>query len=247
MELVRINKYLADKGYSTRRGADALISAGKVKINGRRAILGDKVSATDKIEVDSSSLKAERSQLAYYAYNKPVGVVTHSPQAGEVDILQAIKLAGGLPRTGPAGSSIGVFPLGRLDKESHGLILLTNDGRITGRLLDPEGNHEKEYAVRVNKPLKENTFTRLSKGIKIEGYITKPAIAEGEPGSYTLHLTITEGKKHQIRRMLTALGYEVLDLKRVRIMHIKLGDLKDGEYRALTASEQKRLLGQLGL
>ena len=234
MELVRINKYLADKGYSTRRGADALISAGKVKINGRRAVLGDKVSATDKIEVDSSSLKAQRSQLAYYAYNKPVGVVTHSPQAGETDIATLVKLPG-------------VFPLGRLDKDSHGLILLTNDGRVTGRLLNPEEEHEKEYAVKVNKPLKENTFTRLSKGVKIEDYITKPAVAEGEPGSYTVHLTITEGKKHQIRRMMTALGYEVLDLKRVRIMNIKLGDLKDGEYRALTVKERKELLASLDL
>jgi 23S rRNA pseudouridine2604 synthase len=140
----------------------------------------------------------------------------------------------------------GVFPLGRLDKESHGLILLTNDGRVTERLLSPEAEHEKEYVVKVDKPLKQNTLTRLGKGVKIEGYITKPAIVE-ELGARALRLTITEGKRHQIRRMLTALGYVVTDLKRIRIMNIRLGELHDGEVRPLTATEKKTLLADLGL
>ncbi len=233
METTRINKYLAEKGFSTRRGADALISAGKVKINGRVAKLGDKVGEADKVEVDQKAIAAKQNSYMYYAYNKPVGIVTHSPQNGEQDIAQAVKLQG-------------VFPLGRLDKDSHGLILLTNDGRVTERLLNPEGEHEKEYIVKVDKPLKQNTLTRLAKGVKIEDYITKPAIVE-EMGAHALRLTITEGKKHQIRRMLTALGYVVVDLKRIRVMNIKLGETKEGMYRQLTASEKSALLKALGL
>ena len=232
-ELLRINKYLALHNYATRRGADALITAGKVMINGRRAVLGDKVGPTDSVTVDTAAIVSQQSQFVYYAYNKPLGMVTHSPQHGEKDIAGAIRLSG-------------VFPLGRLDKDSHGLILLTNDGRVTERLLSPSAEHEKEYVVKVNKPLLQNTLTRLGKGVKIEGYITKKAVVE-ELGAYALRLTITEGKKHQIRRMLTALGYEVVDLKRVRIMNIKLGDLPSGQYRALTAPERKKFLGELGL
>ena len=233
MDKVRINRYLAEKGFSTRRGADVLIEAGKVKINGRKAVLGDKVGETDKVEVDQKAMAAKQSAYVYYAYNKPVGIVTHSPQRGEQDIAQVIKVEG-------------VFPLGRLDKDSHGLILLTNDGRVTERLLSPEAEHEKEYIVKVDKPLKQNTLTRLAKGVKIEGYITKPAIVE-ELGARALKLTITEGKRHQIRRMLTALGYVVTDLKRARIMNITLGDLKSGELRQLKGAELKDFLKEIGL
>jgi len=231
---MRINKYLAEKGYSTRRGADALIQAGQVNINGRLAVLGDQVTEADKVEVATSALSSLSSKFVYYAYNKPVGVVTHSPQKGETDIVQATKLAG-------------VFPLGRLDKESHGLILLTNDGRVTERLLSPSSEHEKEYVVKVDKPLRQNTLTRLTKGIKLEdGYITKPAEVEGL-GAHALKIIITEGKRHQIRRMLAALGYVVTDLKRARIMNIELGELKVSEWRELSVGEKKELLGELGL
>jgi 23S rRNA pseudouridine2604 synthase len=236
---IRINKYLAEEGYSTRRGADALIQAGKVLINGRKAVLGDKVNEGDTVKVDAKAVAAKKKSYVYYAYNKPVGIVTHSPQKGEQAIADVVKLPG-------------VFPLGRLDKESHGLLLLTNDGRMTDRLLNPEAEHEKEYIVKVDKPLKQNTITRLGKGIKIDGdfkggsYITKPAIAE-EISSYSLRLIITEGKRHQIRRMLTALGYQVVDLKRVRVMNIELGDLKEGQHRELTATEKSKLLKDLGL
>jgi 23S rRNA pseudouridine2604 synthase len=233
MEPTRINKYLAEKGFSTRRGADALIAAGKVKINGRPAKLGDKVNESDKVEVDQNAITQKEQGYVYYAYNKSIGIVTHSPQKGEKDIAQVVKLKG-------------VFPLGRLDKESHGLILLTNDGRVTERLLSPEAEHEKEYVVKVDKPLKQNTLTRLGKGVKIEGYITKQAVVE-ELGTRALRLTITEGKRHQIRRMLTALGYVVTDLKRIRIMNIRLGELHDGEVRPLTATEKKTFLTDLGL
>ncbi len=267
--MVRINKYLASKGFATRRGADELIKAGKVKINGRRAVLGDQVSMADAVIVDQKALAVAHAGLVYYAYNKPIGVVTHSPQAGEIDIIAALRtgvdsryagtVAGRRAETEVAPQqrrqtaprlrgSIpdNVFPVGRLDKESHGLILLTNDGRITDRLLHPSAEHEKEYSVQVNKPLKQNTLTRLSKGVKIEDYLTKPATAV-EMSPYSLRLTITEGKTHQVRRMLTALGYTVTDLKRMRIMHIKLGDLKAGEYRPLTPAEKKKLLGDLKL
>jgi 23S rRNA pseudouridine2604 synthase len=230
---LRINKYLAEHKYATRRGADALITAGKVTINGVRAKLGDKVKPGDVVSVDAAATAALSAKYVYYAYNKSVGIVTHSPQAGEKDIAQAVPVKG-------------VFPLGRLDKESHGLILLTNDGRVTERLLSPTAEHEKEYIVKVNKPLKQNTLTRLAKGVKIEGYITKQAEVQ-ELGAYAVSLTITEGKRHQIRRMMTALGYEVVDLKRVRIMNITLGDLKDGGLRQLKGAELKNFLTALGL
>lgn len=236
---IRINKYLAEQGYATRRGADVLITAGKVLINGRKAVLGDKVSSTDKVVVDVKAIAAKQKGYVYYAYNKPVGIVTHSPQKGEKAITDTVKLPG-------------VFPLGRLDKESHGLLILTNDGRVTDRLLNPEAEHEKEYIVKVDKHLKQNALTRLTKGVKIDGdfkggsYITKPAVAE-EVSPYMLRLTITEGKRHQIRRMLTALGYQVTDLKRVRVMQIELGELKEGAHRELTAAERKSFLKELGL
>jgi 23S rRNA pseudouridine2604 synthase len=230
---MRINKYLALRKYATRRGADVLIKAGKVTINGRVAVLGDKVQESDSVKVDEGAVAAAHQNYVYYAYNKPLGVVTHSPQKGEVDIAGSIKLPG-------------VFPVGRLDKDSHGLIILTNDGRVTERLLSPLSEHEKEYAVKVDKPLKQSALTRLSKGVKIEGYITKPAVAE-ESGLYSLQLTITEGKRHQIRRMLTALGYQVQDLKRVRVMSVKLGDLKPGGLRKLQGKELRDFLRELDL
>lgn len=230
---MRINKYLADKGLTTRRGADKLIEAGQVTINGRKAKLGDQVNETDKVVISAGAAKKLAQSYRYYAYNKPLGIVTHSPHGNEKEIADVINLRG-------------VAPLGRLDKDSHGLILLSNDGRITERLLSPQAEHEKEYLVKVDKPLMQNTLTRLSKGVKIEGYITKPAQAE-ELSPYTLRLTITEGKRHQIRRMLAALGYVVRDLQRTRIMHINLGPLKAGEYRELTSTECSQLMNTLGL
>jgi 23S rRNA pseudouridine2604 synthase len=231
---MRINKYIAQEGYTTRRGADALIAAGKVYINGRPAVLGDKVSFGEKVEVNTKAVKEHQKGFVYYAYNKPVGIVTHGAQDNEEEIKDVIGIDG-------------VSPIGRLDKDSHGLILLTNDGRVTERLLSPKLDHEKEYVVKVSKPLKQNTLTRLSKGIKLEdGYITKPAEVFWD-GDTVFRIVLTEGKKHQIRRMVTALGYEVTNLKRVRIMNIELGNLAEGQTRPIEGKELKGFLKSLEL
>jgi len=232
---MRINKYLAHKKYGTRRSVDALIEAGKVKINGVKAKLGDKVNATDTVVIDDAAVKQLSKNFIYFAFNKPKGIVTHSPQQGE----KSIEHVSGL------GSQ--VFPIGRLDKESHGLILLTNDGRVTDALLNPEKDHEKEYRVRVDKPLSEHFFTQMAKGVKIEDYITKKARVDGEPGGYTFTIVLSEGKRHQIRRMTTALGYKVEDLQRIRVATVELGDLPIGHKRQITGAELTKFLKKIGL
>ncbi len=222
---------------ASRREADRLIMAGSVMLNGAKAKLGDQVKRGDKVELAQTAFKATQASRVYLAFNKPIGIVTHSPAEGEQAIEQILKY-----------TKTAVYPLGRLDKESHGLILLTNDGRVTERLLSPEHDHEKEYVVKVNKPLTEGALSRLSRGIKLEdGEITKPAEILSEPFVKTLRLVITEGKRHQIRRMLAALGYDVLDLKRVRVMNIELGDLAAGAHREIKGAELKEFLKALGL
>ena len=230
---MRINKYLAIKNYASRREADRLIQVGLVKINGRIAKLGDKVSETDKVEV--AKRVAERiKELIYAAYNKPLGVVTHSPEKDQDEILDVVNV--GVP----------VFPIGRLDRSSHGLILLTNDGRITDKLLSPKYDHEKEYLVRVNKPIEKHFLKHLGAGIDIEGYKTKSAKVK-QTTEKSFNIVLTEGKKHQIRRMCAAFGYVTNDLKRVRIMNIKLGNLKEGQWRKIEGIELRDFLKNLGL
>ena len=225
---VRINKYLASKNYCTRREADELITAGKVKINGKKAALGDKVLESDKVEVLFRAKK-----YRYFAYYKPRGIISHSPQQGEKEIANVSGIKD-------------VFPVGRLDKDSSGLIILTDDGRITDKMLNPEFDHEKEYMVTTKEPLQENFARRMERGVFIEGYTTKPCkvhmIAERK-----FSVIITEGKKHQIRRMCAALGYVVDTLERRRIMNITLGKLGLGQSRAITGVELSTLLRSLGL
>ena len=224
-----INKYLASQGYTTRRGADDLVKQGKVFINGRRAKATDKVTEGDKVEVKGYKAPAR----SYYAYCKPRGIITHSAQKGEQEIKEFFPISG-------------VFPVGRLDKDSHGLIILTNDGRITDRLLNPKYDHDKEYMVKVDKLLKPSLKTRLEKGVLIEGYKTAPAKVK-LLSEKTFQIILREGKKHQIRRMCAALGYAVTDLKRTRVMNVRLNGLKAGEYRMLEGEELKKFLTLLGL
>lgn len=234
---MRINKYMAVQKLASRREADRLIEAGSVMLNGVKAKLGDQVKKGDKVELAQAAFKSTQANRVYLAFNKPIGVITHSPQQGEKEIADVLLY-----------KKAKVFPLGRLDKESHGLILLTNDGRVTERLLSPEHDHEKEYIVKVNKPLSEGALSRLSRGIRLEDdEITKPAEILSEPFIKTLRMVITEGKRHQIRRMLAALGYDVLDLKRVRVMNIELGDLATGMHREIAGVELKKFLSALGL
>ena len=217
--MIRINKYLADNNIASRREGDELIETGKVFVNGKKAVLGQMIRETDTVEVKNNT-----KEYAYFAYNKPVGVVTTNAQKGEIDIVHRTKFP------------TKVFPIGRLDKDSHGLILLSNDGRITKKLLDPEFEHEKEYEVEVDKHVTPEFFKKMTSGVRIERYTTKPAKLE-HMGSRKFSIILTEGKNRQIRRMCQACGYTVKDLKRVRFGKITLGKMKPGEWRKLEGSE----------
>jgi 23S rRNA pseudouridine2604 synthase len=227
---VRINKYLALQKICARREADELISQKKVKINGRIAVLGDKVNKNDKVAVDNF-----KKNLIYLAFNKPRGVITHSPQNGEKEIKDILKF------------KENIFPVGRLDKNSSGLIILTNDGRLTDRLLNPKYNHDKEYIVKVNKPIDNSFIKKMTEGVRLDdGYITKKCSVQ-KVSNERFSIILTEGKKHQIRRMCDALGYGILNLERRRIMNIKLGSLVAGDYREIKGQELSTLLRSLGL
>jgi len=231
---IRINRYLSLKNYCTRRKADVLIESGKVFINHKRASLGDKVEETDVVEVNLPRDFAPETRT-YYAYNKPVGVVTNLPQAGEKSIINITKF----PKK--------VFPIGRLDKDSRGLIILTDDGRITDKLLNPKYIHSKEYIVRVHKTIGETFIERVGSGIKLDdGYMTKSCEIEQLDDQH-FRIVLTEGKKRQIRRMCLALGYEVLDLMRIRIMNIELGELREGQYREIKGDALTELLKSLSM
>ncbi|MEI6280647.1 MAG: pseudouridine synthase [bacterium] len=212
---MRINKYLADKKISTRRGADELIKTKKVFINGKLAELGSQVNENDKVEVKG----AKQKEYKYFAYNKPTGVETDSPKEG-------------------------FFPLGRLDKASHGLLILTNDGRITDQLLNPKYVHEKEYLVKTKEKLRSNFKQKMEAGVNIEGYITKKCKVT-IINNNTFRVILSEGKKHQIRRMCSALFQEVADLKRERVMNIKLNTLKENGVREIKGDELSIFLKSL--
>lgn len=227
---MRINKYLALKKHSTRRGADELITKKQVFLNGRLAVLGDKVTETDRVEV---RFRGKQVPYVYLAYNKPIGIATHASHHNEKDIKQVVSLKD-------------VFPIGRLDKDSHGLIILTNDGRITDGLLNPNSVHEKEYIVTTKEKLRTSFKNNMERGVKIEREMTAPCKVQ-ILGENKFSIILTEGKKHQIRRMCVALFQEVSDLKRVRIMNIQLGKLKDGEYRSIEGTELASFLQSLNL
>lgn len=230
---MRLNKFLAHKGHATRREADTLIEKGLVFVNGARATLGHKVSETDAVEVRSRALK----QYVYLAFNKPKDVTTLAEDKDEKDVLSF--LPSDLKR-------LRLFPLGRLDKASSGLLLLTNDGRITDRLLNPDNDHEKVYDVTTKLPLRDSFAEHMAKGVDIEGYVTKPTEVE-VLGENKFRIVLTEGKKHQIRRMVVAMHNEVKDLKRLSIMNIALNNLPVGGYRRIEGKELSTFLTSLGL
>lgn len=231
---IRINKYLAHTGIASRREADELIAKGKVTVNGSKATMGQAIEATDDVQVIGKT-KAK----TYYAYYKGRGVITHSPAKGEVDIATRLATDYGLAH---------VAPIGRLDKDSEGLMILSNDGRLTGPLLDPDNGKEKEYDVLVDKNLTGMFKRAMEAGVDIEGYRTKPAKLVANPkNDKRFNLILTEGKKHQIRRMCAALGYQIQTLKRVRIMNIELGKLKPNQYRKIEGTELATLLAALNI
>ncbi|MFA5248688.1 MAG: pseudouridine synthase [Patescibacteria group bacterium] len=226
---VIINKYLALKKISSRKEADRLLKSQKIKINDRLAEPGQMVYEKDKVKVDY------RKNFVYLAFYKPRGVITHSPQNNEKSIEDVMRF----PEK--------VFPIGRLDKDSFGLIILTNDGRITDKMLNPDFYHEKEYEVETMRIFGADFLKKISSGVELDdGFITRRCQVK-KLKDYKFSIILTEGKKHQIRRMCEALGERVSHLKRVRIMNINLGLLHPGEYRQLAGTELKTFLGNLDL
>ncbi|HTW96230.1 MAG TPA: pseudouridine synthase [Candidatus Methylomirabilis sp.] len=228
---VIINKYLALKKISSRKEADRLLRAGRIKVNGKRGEPGQMIKQGDKVEVDLL-----QKNLVYLAFNKPRGIITHSPQAGERSIADILKYR-----------AEKVWPVGRLDKMSSGLIILTNDGRVTDKLLNPNFFHEKEYEVDVDRPLTPEFIKKIAQGVKLDdGYVTKKCRVK-KIRDKTFLIILTEGKKHQIRRMCEALGRKAVDLHRLRIMNIGLRGLRAGQYRLIIDAELREFLTALNL
>ncbi len=224
----RINKYLSEVGYCSRRAADKLLEEGRITINGKIPEMGTKVSDADEICVDGVSIKKSEEDFVYIAFNKPVGIVCTTDTKREknniVDYINHPKR---------------IFPIGRLDKPSEGLILLTSDGDIVNKILRARNNHEKEYIVRVDKPITPKFLEKMRNGIPILDTVTKKCEVE-KLDTMTFRIVLTQGLNRQIRRMCEYLGYDVKKLKRIRIMNIHL-DLPVGKWRNLTASEMKEL------
>jgi len=230
LQLKRLNKYLSEVGYCSRREADRLIAAGRVTINGVVPEMGTKITVEDEIHVDGELVSNKKDGFVYLAFNKPIGIVcTTDTQVEKDNIIDFINY----PKR--------IFPIGRLDKPSEGLIFLTDDGDIVNKILRASNNHEKEYLVTVDKAISQTFIERMSKGIHLEELdkTTKPCIVE-KLGTYKFKIILTQGLNRQIRRMCEYLTYDVLTLKRVRIMNIEL-DIPVGEYREFTSEEFKEL------
>ena len=226
VQLKRINKFLSEVGYCSRREADKLIDAGRVTINGSIPEMGTKIAPSDVVCVDGKEITNTKTSFVYLAFNKPVGIVCTTDTSVEKDnIIDFINY----PKR--------IFPIGRLDKPSEGLILLTDDGDIVNKILRASNNHEKEYVVTVDKPISQTFIERMAGGIPLEELNKTTKKCEVQKiNTYTFKIILTQGLNRQIRRMCDYLNYEVETLKRVRIMNIKL-DMPIGEYRELSKEE----------
>ena len=227
----RLNKYISDSGFCSRREADKLIEQNRVKINGQIPELGTKVQAGDLVLVDGKRINAvaeNKSDRVYIAYNKPIGITCTTERDVRGNIIDAIK------------HKKRIFPIGRLDKPSEGLIFLTSDGDIVNKILRAENAHDKEYLVTVDKPLSERFVERMQRGVPILDTITKPCIVKVQ-SRFVFSIILTQGLNRQIRRMCEYLGYEVTKLKRTRIMNVKLDNLKPGQWRNLTEQEMAEI------
>lgn len=223
----RLNKYISDTGHCSRREADKLIEQKRVTINDKLPELGTKVEPGDKVKVDGKligAVAADKSDRIYIMYNKPVGITCTTERHVKGNIIDAI------------GHKERIFPIGRLDKPSEGLILLTSDGDIVNKILRAENAHDKEYDVTVNQPISGRFLQKMSRGVPILGTVTKPCQLESR-GRDRFTIILTQGLNRQIRRMCEFLGYEVTKLKRTRIMHLTLGNLRPGQWRNLTEKE----------
>lgn len=229
---MRINKFLSETGITSRRGADKFIEDGRVTINGQPAELGSKVQPGDEVRVDGKVIEQPDQEYVYIALNKPVGITSTTERHIKGNIVDFVN------------HPLRIFHVGRLDKDSEGLILLTNDGDIVNEILRAENEHEKEYIVRVDMPVTESFLKKMAEGVEILDTKTLPAKTE-KLSKYAFRIVLQQGLNRQIRRMCSALGYEVRDLKRIRIMNIQLGDLPVGEWRDLTDKERKDLFKAL--
>jgi len=227
-KLTRINKYLSEVGYCSRRAADKLIDAGRVTINGKVPEMGTKIAQGDEVRVDGKLISEPNEKPVYLAFNKPIGIVCTTDTRVEKDnIIDYINY----PKR--------IFPIGRLDKPSEGLILLTNDGDIVNKILRARNNHEKEYLVNVNKAIDRDFIQKMSNGIPILETVTRKCKVI-QTGKTSFKITLTQGLNRQIRRMCEYLGYNVTKLKRIRIMNIGL-DIPVGKWRDLTEAELKEI------
>jgi 23S rRNA pseudouridine2604 synthase len=226
---VRLNKYISETGVCSRREADKWIEAGRVTLNGQLASLGTQVAEGDEVRVDGNTIGMKKKQV-YIALNKPVGIICTTEANIEDNIIDHVKY----PER--------IFPVGRLDRDSEGLILLTNDGDIVNEILRSENNHEKEYLVTVDRPITDLSLRMLASGVKIMGELTKPSKV-ARLNAQSFRIILTQGLNRQIRRMCSALGYKAQRLQRVRIMNIHLGNLQPGQWRHLTPAELKGLMG----
>ncbi|HAT4314740.1 TPA: 23S rRNA pseudouridine(2604) synthase RluF [Clostridium perfringens] len=220
---VRLNKYISETGFCSRREADKLIEQGRVKIDGAKATTGMKVSKGQSVSVDGKPLKVE-NELVYIALNKPVGITCTTERKIKGNIVDFIN------------HEKRIFPIGRLDKDSQGLIFMTNDGDIVNKILRAGNNHEKEYIVTVNKPITDEFVKGMSNGVPILGTVTKKCLVKKESKN-SFRIILTQGLNRQIRRMCEYFGYEVKKLERIRIMNVSLGNLKMGSWRYLTKKE----------
>lgn len=227
MEYKRLNKAISETGYCSRRAADRLIEEGKVKVNGQPVEMGQKVTVEDQITVDGKVITKEVGNI-YLIFNKPVGITCTTDTDIKGNIIDFI----GYPER--------IFPIGRIDKPSEGLIFLTNDGDIVNKILRAKNNHEKEYIVKVDKRITPDFIRLMADGVKILDTVTEECKVT-QIDAYTFNIVLTQGLNRQIRRMCDYLGYEVKELQRVRIMNIKLGSLKRGKYRSFSGSELSEL------
>jgi 23S rRNA pseudouridine2604 synthase len=230
---IRINKYISEAGICSRRDADRKILAGKVRMNGRPAELGDTVGPNDKVSVDGN-LIATSMQRIYLAYNKPMGITSTTDKADPDNIIKAVAYHGGR-----------IFPVGRLDKDSEGLILLTNDGDIVNKILRVSNKHDKEYIVSVDKKITDDFINRMSNGVSILGVMTRKCIVE-KINDFAFRIILNQGMNRQIRRMCKALDYKVTRLQRIRIMNIKIDGIAPGTWRFLTDEEIDKILADVG-
>lgn len=231
---MRLNNYISSSGFCSRREADKLISAGKITINSKKAVIGQVVNKGDIVRVNNKIIK-EKKERVYIALNKPVGITCTTEKHIKGNIIDFVNY------------SERIFPIGRLDKPSEGLILLTNDGDIVNKILRQENNHEKEYLVTVNKSITNDFVEKMSKGVRIfnpvnKKYVTTKKCVVNKVNSNTFKIILTQGLNRQIRRMCEVLGYEVKKLQRIRIMSLTLKGLPTGKWRKLTKEEVKNLI-----